>query len=120
MKQSFFSKSRISKYINSKVAITLMSLAVMLMPTFAQALSLKEGQALRALPVQSDGRVKPFDSFAREMLELVYGKQKYEGREAYEIIFTWMLAPQAWSSKELFEVRNHEVLKNLGLDTAKR
>lgn len=120
MKQSFFSKSRISKYINSKVAITLMSLAVMLMPTFVQALSLKEGQALRALPVQSDGRVKPFDSFAREMLELVYGKQKYEGREAYEIIFTWMLAPQAWSSKELFEVRNHEVLKNLGLDTAKR
>lgn len=120
MKQSFFSKARISKYINSKIAIAAMALAVMFLPTFSQALSLKEGQALRALPVQSDGRVKPFDSFAREMLELVYGKQKYEGREAYEIIFTWMLAPQAWSNKELFEVRNHEVLKNLGLDITKR
>ena len=84
------------------------------------ALTLKKGEALRALPVQSDGRMKPFDSFAREMLELIYGKQKYEGREAYEIIFTWMLAPQVWTQKELFEVRNHEVLKNLNLETGKR
>lgn len=81
---------------------------------------LSEGESLRALPVQADGRVKPYDSFAREMLEIIYGKQKYEGREAYEIILTWMLAPQTWQSKELFEVRNIDVLKRLGLDTEKR
>lgn len=79
-----------------------------------------EGEALRGLPVQADGRVKPFDSFAREMLELVYGKQKYEKRDAYEIILTWMLAPQTWQGKELFEVRNFDVLTRLGLDTQKR
>lgn len=86
----------------------------------AAFLNEKEGEALRALPVQADGRVKPFDSFAREMLELVYGKQKYEKRDAYEIILTWMLAPQTWQAKELFEVRNFEVLNRLGLDTQKR
>ncbi|OYZ16192.1 MAG: cytochrome C biogenesis protein [Bdellovibrio sp. 28-41-41] len=83
-------------------------------------LSEKEGEALRNLPVQADGRIKPFDSFAREMLELVYGKQKYEKRDAYEIILTWMLAPQTWQAKELFEVRNFEVLNRLGLDNQKR
>lgn len=86
----------------------------------AAFLAEKEGEALRALPVQADGRVKPFDSFAREMLEVVYGKQKYEKRDAYEIILTWMLAPQTWQAKELFEVRNFEVLNRLGLDTQKR
>lgn len=91
-----------------------------LLSSLASASLLKEGEALRALPVQADGRVKPFDSFAREMLELVYGKQKYESRAAYEIILTWMLAPQTWQSKELFEVRNFEVLTRLGLDTQKR
>ena len=100
--------------------IRLLVLFVFILTSFSQALALKDGEALRALPVQSDGRLKPFDSFAREMLELVYGKQKYEGRDAYEIILTWMLAPQAWASKELFEVRNHEVLKNLGMDLTKR
>jgi cytochrome c-type biogenesis protein CcsB len=80
----------------------------------------KEGDALRSLPVQADGRIKPFDSFAREMLELIYGKQKYESRDAYEIILTWILAPQSWQSKALFEVRNFEVLNRLGLETQKR
>lgn len=91
-----------------------------LVSSHASANLLKEGDALRALPVQADGRVKPFDSFAREMLSLVYGKQKYESRDAYEIILTWMLAPQTWQTKELFEVRNFEVLTRLGLDTHKR
>lgn len=91
-----------------------------LFSTLAPAALLKQGEALRGLPVQADGRVKPFDSFAREMLELIYGKQKYEGRAAYEIILTWMLAPQTWQTKELFEVRNFEVLNRLGLDAQKR
>tara|TARA_B110001454_G_scaffold219203_1_gene252118 strand:+ start:29871 stop:31538 length:1668 start_codon:yes stop_codon:yes gene_type:complete len=88
--------------------------------SYAGLMSEKEGEALRSLPVQADGRIKPFDSFAREMLELVYGKQKYEKRDAYEIILTWMLAPQTWQAKELFEVRNFEVLNRLGLDSQKR
>ncbi|MBL7543715.1 MAG: cytochrome c biogenesis protein CcsA [Bdellovibrionaceae bacterium] len=98
------------------LACGLMSLVLFLTPfTFAA-----DGDALRSLPVQADGRVKPFDSFAREMLELIYGKQKFETRDAYEIILTWMLAPEPWQNRELFEVRNFEVLTHLGLDTQKR
>lgn len=112
-----------SKSINRwsfKVLLASLMLFICGFSSQINALTLKRGEALRALPVQSDGRTKPFDSFAREMLELIYGKQKYEGREAYEIIFTWMLAPQVWTQKELFEVRNHEVLKNLNLEPSKR
>lgn len=86
----------------------------------AQALSLPPGERLRALPVQADGRIKPFDTFAQEMLEVVYGKKKYEGRRAHEIILTWMLSPKAWEDKEIFEVRNKDVLKALGLDDQRR
>src|SRR5262245_20817270 len=80
----------------------------------------KTGDRLRSLPVQDGGRIKPFDSFARETLQLVYGKQKYQEREAYEIILTWMLSPQDWHDKELFEVRHKDILKQLKLDTEKR
>ena len=82
--------------------------------------ALEEGEALRTLPVQADGRIKPFDTFSREMLEIVYGKGSFEGRKAHEIILTWMLSPTAWENKELFEVRNHEVLKALGLDSNRK
>jgi cytochrome c-type biogenesis protein CcsB len=78
------------------------------------------GDALRYLPVQDAGRVKPYDTFAREILQLVYGKQTYEKREAYEIILTWMLTPADWQDRPLFEVRHKEVLKQLKLDPEKR
>lgn len=80
----------------------------------------KSGDALKYLPVQDGGRVKPYDSFAREMLEMVYGKTKYEKRDATEIVMTWMLSPQAWQDKKIFEVRNHQVLEALKLPKDQR
>jgi cytochrome c-type biogenesis protein CcsB len=78
------------------------------------------GEALRYLPVQDAGRIKPYDTFSKEMLTIVYGKGEFEGRNAAEIIFTWMLSPTAWQNKKIFEVRNHEVLKGLGLPITER
>ncbi len=70
---------------------------------------------IQTLPVQDGGRIKPFDSFAREHLEVVYGSNKYEGRPAYEVIMTWMLTPEVWQGKEIFQVSNLDVKKRLGL-----
>lgn len=78
------------------------------------------GDALRYLPVQDSGRIKPYDTFSKEMLELIYGKSTFEGRAASEIILTWMLSPTAWQNKKIFEVRNHEVLKGLKLPVDQR
>jgi len=75
----------------------------------------RPGDGLKYLPVQEGGRIKPFDSFAREMLEIVYGKATYEGRGAPEIVLTWMLSPEAWHDKKIFEVKNHQVLDAMNL-----
>ena len=80
----------------------------------------KTGDALKYLPVQDGGRIKPYESFAKEMLEIVYGKSTYEGRAATEIVLTWMLSPQAWQNKKIFEVRNHQVLDAMKLSKEQR
>ena len=72
---------------------------------------------LRELPVQDSGRVKPFDSFARENLELIYGKTTYEGKPAYEIVMTWLLQPQVWQDKPLIEVKHHLLKRALNLSS---
>lgn len=83
------------------------------------------GEHLKYMPVQDGGRLKPFDTFSREMLELVYGRQKFKfdlpgekGRsvEAYIVVMTWMLSPEAWQNRPMFEVKNHQVKKVLGLN----
>lgn len=75
---------------------------------------------LQTLPVQDGGRIKPFDSFAREHLEIVYGKASLEGRPAFEVIMTWMLTPEAWVDKEIFQVGHVDVKSRLGLEATKK
>lgn len=80
----------------------------------------KVGDRIRTLPVQDSGRVKPFDTFAKETLELVYGKSSYKAYgnhkvDAHWVILTWMLSPESWIGQPIFEITNHEVMEKLGL-----
>ncbi len=80
----------------------------------------KLGEAIRYMPVQDGGRIKPYDTFAKEVLEVVYGKQKYktesgESAPAYLIVLTWMLSPDSWVNRPLFEVNHLDVKNKLGL-----
>lgn len=72
-------------------------------------------EALRFLPVQDAGRIKPFDTLARETLQLVYGADTYttmkgEKRSAIEIVFTWMLLPKYWDGQKVLQI-SHKALK---------
>jgi ABC-type transport system involved in cytochrome c biogenesis permease subunit len=71
---------------------------------------------LESLPVQHGGRVKPFDSFAREMLSLVYGKETYKDRTATEVVFSWLLIPQEWDNTEIVLVRHNGLREAMKLD----
>lgn len=80
----------------------------------------KLGEAIRYMPVQDGGRIKPYDTFAKEVLEVVYGKQKYktesgDSAPAYLIVLTWMLSPDSWVNRPLFEVNHLDVKNKLGL-----
>ena len=79
-------------------------------------------ESLRLLPVQDGGRLKPLDTFAREALQLVYGKQKFKmeggqgnARPATEIVMTWVLQPSAWQGTPIFEINYGELKKSLKL-----
>lgn len=95
-------------------------IALIFLGLFSIGAFAKPGDALKALPVQDSGRIKPYDSFAQEMLEIIYGKSKFEGREATEIVMTWVLAPQTWQDKRIFEVRNFEILQAMKLPKDQR
>ena len=86
----------------------------------------KAGDGILYLPVQDSGRVKPFDTFARETLELVHGKETYKPSEdskkieAHWVVLTWMLSPESWVERPLFELKNKEILEKLKLTADKK
>ncbi len=87
-------------------------------------------EALKRLPIQDSGRIKPLTTFALETLQLVYGRTSYkplakEGeagksdlrpRPALEIIMTWFLAPQFWDDQPIIELKLPALKEALGLD----
>lgn len=95
------------------------------------ALASDEGmEALKRLPIQDAGRVKPLDTFARETLQLVYGRATYKptakegeaeksdsrARPALEIVMTWFLAPQFWDEQPIIELKLAALKEALNLE----
>lgn len=73
---------------------------------------------METLPVQNGGRLKPFDTYARETLTLMYGRSRYKvsedkpAQDATKIVSTWMMIPDEWLNKEFIR------LDHLGLKKA--
>lgn len=86
-----------------------------------------EGMSLGALPIQDAGRIKPFDTFARESLALVWGRETYKkpGKSgsgeatklpATDVVFSWLVVPEVWSGSEIILIRNSGLREALKLE----
>ncbi len=71
---------------------------------------------LKNLPVQSGGRMKPLDSFARETVLFMTGKTKYEGWDSVDLLLSWIASPQSWEARRFVQVARPDVRRQLGLD----
>jgi cytochrome c-type biogenesis protein CcsB len=78
------------------------------------------GGPLETLPVQDGGRIKPFDTFARESLQLIYGKPYYEKKKATEVVFTWLLIPEHWMDVPIIEIRHSGLREALKIVSPER
>lgn len=76
--------------------------------------------AIKDLAVQADGRIKPYDTLAREALAIIYGKSTYEKKPAYEVMFTLLLTPETWETREIFEIQHAGVKEALRFSKERR
>lgn len=71
---------------------------------------------LNVIPVQDGGRIKPFDTFARESLALAWGREKYKGKPATQVVMSWLMVPEEWDQTEFIQVRHSGLREALQLD----
>jgi cytochrome c-type biogenesis protein CcsB len=70
----------------------------------------------RTLTVQDyQGRMKPLDTFAREMVMKVTKKTHYEGWDPVDLYLSWIAQPRYWFRQPLISVRNEGVKNILGV-----
>lgn len=74
---------------------------------FSSIVHAEESFTFETLPLQNGGRLKPFDTFARETLMLLHGRAQYkkegetsksepQSRKASHVVATMLLAPDVW------------------------
>lgn len=85
---------------------------------FLSGFSLKKEESaesvLRKMAVQNGGRVKPFESFAKEALLSVTGKMHVEPTPTM-VVLDWMAQPDRWYTKSFLPVRSEDLKKEFSL-----
>ncbi len=66
--------------------------------------------------IQAGGRVKPLDTFAREGVELLVGRESFKGKDSLEILFSLSFEPQFWQEIPFIQIPYRPLLKDLGLN----
>src|SRR5687767_15052133 len=77
-------------------------------------------EALRRMPVQDDGRVKPLDTFARETARRVtgaraFGAESVAGLDPVEWIVAVWASPEAWRQQRIVRVADAAFRAHVGL-----
>ncbi len=75
---------------------------------------------LSLIPVQSGGRIKPFDEFARETILSMTGSRSFGAFDPNEMLVSMMVNPQLWAQVPLIRINNDEVKKQLLVDVTRK
>jgi ABC-type transport system involved in cytochrome c biogenesis permease subunit len=77
-------------------------------------------QPVGRLAIQSGGRVKPLDTFAREGAELLTGKAGFENLDALQLFLSLAFEPQVWQKVKFLQIgggldQQTQLKRDLGL-----
>ncbi len=81
----------------------------------ARVVCAQDFSALDRIPVLDGGRVKPFQTYSREVLLFIYGKPSFQNRSASAVLLTWMAQPQIWNDIQFVRVVRQDLKKVIGL-----
>ena len=73
-------------------------------------------ETVRRIAIQHHGRTKPFDSFARETLQLITGSARIGPEDAVETVLSIMATPAHWQQVPVISVPYRPLRDALGMD----
>ena len=82
------------------------------------AMSSKALASVRRIAIQQGGRVKPFDSFARETLQLMVGSPTIQGHDPVATVLAIAADPSAWTDAQVIHLPYGPLREQLGMDRA--
>lgn len=72
-------------------------------------------EIVEEIPVQHDGRIKPFMTFANSAMLYVMGRTRYQGESAAHVVMQWIAHPEDWYGKPVLPVKYGPLQKEFGV-----
>ena len=66
-------------------------------------------------PIQSGGRLKPFDSFAREVILFETGSRTFQNWNSLDLLLSWIAYPDFWNTQAFISLKREDIKRQLGL-----
>ncbi len=105
---------------NPMVRIARGLVPVLALVTAAPALAEPFWRPLESVPVQEGGRVKPYDTWARETLRGVYGKDAWEGNPATAVMISMGVDGDTWKQKPIIKLEHLELKSTYGFERGRK
>ncbi|MCC6273337.1 MAG: cytochrome c biogenesis protein CcsA [Deltaproteobacteria bacterium] len=70
---------------------------------------------LREVAIQEGGRKKPFDTFARETVRTITGREKFRGFDPIELIYSWLTQTKVWEQQPILDAGFEPLQEQVGL-----
>lgn len=100
---------------NSNVPVFILLFGAAILSGFSLNRNPSVDEILGAIPVQSGGRAKPFESFAREALLSVTDKTALAGQGATTVVWKWICNPEEWYTKSFLPVKTPALKQEFSL-----
>ena len=77
-------------------------------------------ETFKQLPILSQGRIKPVETYAQSFLMQLSGKSRYEKESAVQWFARFLFAPRTTFNDKIFLINNPEILEALKVDPEKK
>lgn len=106
---------RLKKYAFLFMITWMLAVPAILPPVCFAATPAAVDEILGAIPVQHGGRIKPFESFARETVLFITGKKRFQKQNPTGLVWQWIVSPESWNNRPLIPVGHPDIQKEFGL-----
>ena len=89
-------------------------------PPAGRASDAVEFSTIRHLVVQHNGRLKALDTFARERLRFVHGRERFDGQDPIETVLSLAFDAERWDQELVLDVPYIPLFEALGHDKEKK
>jgi ABC-type transport system involved in cytochrome c biogenesis permease subunit len=104
-----------NKYKSISFALMVLIIAAAVFPLAADQTPITESIQLRQIIILENGRKKPLDTYAQNILKQFSGKSKYGKQPAIQWLARALFDPEASQEDKVFLITNPEVLDSMGV-----